>query len=514
MRQIERTTTDVGVSTVAVDQRAQHRPTRWLYLLGALTAGALVLTSDRYGYHRDELYFLAAGRHLAWGYPDQPPLTPLLARVMSALAPNSLVALRLPSALIGGAVVVLTGRIARELGAPRASQLVAAGCMAIAGGTMAITHTLGTSALDLCAWTVLTFLVLRILRGADQRWWLIVGGVLGVALENKWLIGFFAAALIAGLVISGPRRTLRSPWLWGGALIAAALWAPNLLWQLDHQWPALQLADSIAAGGSTSSQPRYLFVPFELLLMCPLLVPIWGVGLCRLLGAGVGVGHLRQFGAFGWAYLLLAAVFLVAGGKPYYLIGLYPILFAAGAEPTVAWAARRRFQARTPLLAAMLILGLLVDAVISLPVLPVRSLGATPVLDVNPDAGETVGWPQFVTTVATAYRGAPAGTVLLMGNYGEAGAVDRYGPAMGLPAVFSGHNAYGLWGPPDSTAGSAVVVGVSQAQLTRWFTTVRQVGVIDNKHGVDNEEQGEPVWLCTGQRLSWSQLWPAAIGLH
>ena len=491
-------------------------PSPWLWPLAAITAGALILLSGRYGYHRDELYFLAAGRHLAWGYPDQPPLTPLLARAMSAVAPGSLTVLRLPAALIAAAVVVCTGLIARDFGAGRPAQLLAAGCMTTAAGTLAITHTLGTSALDLLAWTVLSLLVVRILRGAHPRWWLAVGVVLGVALENKWLVGFFAVAVLAGLGIAGPRRILRSPWLWTGAGIAVLLWLPNLIWQAQHRWPAVQLSRSIAAGGSTSSQPWYLFVPFELLLMCPLLVPVWGIGLGRLLGARVGVGQLKRFRAFGWAYLLLAALFLLTGGKPYYLVGLYPVLFAAGAEPIVVWLSRGRSGAHKLALAAVLASSLLIDAIISLPVLPVRWLAASHVLEMNPDAGETVGWSQFAVTMADAYRDAPAGAVILTGNYGEAGAVDRYGPVLGLPVAYSGHNGFGVWGPPADIVGpgAAVAVGIGRAQLTAWFTSVRQVASIDNRVGLDNEEQGRPVWLCTGQRVPWSQLWPSVVHLH
>lgn len=482
----------------------------WLWLAGGSTTAILILAAGRYGYHRDELYFLTAGRHLAWGYPDQPPLTPLLAHLMSSVAPESLTVLRLPAALIGGVVVMLTGLIARELGAERPAQLLAAACMAVAGGTLAITHSLGTSTLDLLFWTVLTFLVVRLLRGADPRWWPAVGAVLGMGLQNKWLLAFFAVALILGLVIGGPRRILRSPWLWAGALTAGLIWAPNLIWQAEHGWPQLQLSSSIAAGGSTSSQPRYLFVPLELLIMSPVLVPIWGLGLCRLLGAKTALPRLKQFGAFGYAYLVLLIVFIVTGGKPYYLIGTYPMLFAAGAEPTVAWARRGRSIVRKGLLTTALVLSLVIDSIISLPVLPVRLVPASPVLALNPDVGETVGWPGFVETVTAVYRRAPPGSVILMGNYGEAGAVDRYGPSAGLPGAYSGHNGYGLWGqPPDTASGSAVVVGITEAQLRLWFTAVEQMATIDNRLGLDNDEQDKPVWLCTGQRRPWSEIWPS-----
>lgn len=484
------------------------RSNRWLLAVALGTTGLLVATAGGYGYSRDELYFLAAGRHLAWGYPDQPPLTPLVARLMSTIAPDSLVVLRLPSAVIAGVVVLLTGRIARVLGAGPAAQVGAAACMAAAGGTLAITHTLGTSALDLMFWTILTLLVLRVLDGGDRRWWLAVGAVLGVALENKSLVAFLAVAVLLGLAVNGPRSHLRSPSLWCGAAVAVVMWLPNLLWQAGHGWPQLDLASAIANGGSTSSTPWYLFVPLELLFMCPVLVPVWGAGLARLLGAGAGMCSLRRFGCFGWAYALLALIFLLTGGKQYYLVGLYPVLFAAGAEPALDWARRGTRRVRRAAPPLVLGIALVVDAVISLPLLPVAGLAASPVTAVNPDAAETVGWPAFTGEVAQAYRSVPHPAVLLMGNYGEAGAVDRLGPAYGLPGAVSGHNGYGLWGPPRADAGtSAIAVGFDKAQLQQWFSSVQPRGVIANGHSLDNDEEGRTIWWCTGRRHSWDALW-------
>lgn len=496
---------DLGIG-VAVPTGISRSPVAVvpLLLIAAVVAGLLIAVSDRYGYHRDELYFLAAGQRPAWGYPDQPPLTPLLAGLLSAIDPDSLYVLRLPSALISGVVVVMTGLMAREMGAARGGQVLSALCMAVAGGTLAVTHTLSTTTIDLLAWTVASYLLIRLLGGADQRWWVAVGVVLGVGLENKWLIGFFAAAMSLALIIVGPRRVLITPWYGLAAVIAVLLWVPNVIWQAEHGWPQLQLSKAIAAGDSTSSQPWYLFIPFELLLMSPVLVPIWGFGLWRLLRSP----QLRAFRAFGWTYLLLGVLFLVTGGKPYYLLGLYPVLFAAGAGPVMAWAAHS--AGRRSGLAIVLSLSLVIDAIITLPVLPVRWLASSPVLALNPDAGETVGWPAFAETVAHVDKGAPAGAVLLMGNYGEAGAVDRFGPALGLAPAYSGHNGYGLWGPPpDSSAAAAVVVGIPENQLLRMFTTVTAAATINNGVGLDNDEQGRTVWLCTGQRVPWSLIWPA-----
>lgn len=483
---------------------------RSVLLIAVVTTALLVVSSGRYGYHRDELYFLAAGRHPAWSYPDQPPLTPLIARLMSAIAPDSLVVLRLPAALAAAATVLLTGALAREFGAGRAGQMLAAACVGFSGSTFAIFHTLSTTAFDVLCWTLVSFLLIRQLRGADSRGWLLVGLALGVALQNKTLIAFLVLALLIGLLGAGPRSVLCTPWFYAGGLLALLIAAPVGIWQAGHGWPQLALSRSIAAGGSTSSQPWYLFLPFQILLYSPLYVPIWAVGWWRLLR----LPALRRFRCFAIAFALLAVLFLVTGGKPYYLAGLYPVLLAAGAQPAVAWAWRGRGVRRRGWLVAAVSLSLLITGGLMLPVWPATWLQGSPMMAVNPDVGETVGWPRLVATVGTVYSSAPPGSVVLTRNYGEAGAIDRFGPALGLPRAFSGHNAYGLWGPPlPSARGSAVVIGYSADQLSRWFASCRPGAVIDDGVGLDNQEQGRTVYICSGLRGSWAEIWPQLVRL-
>ena len=474
-------------------------PVAWRPLL-ALAAGvgaALVATAARYGYHRDELYFLRAGRELAWGYPDQPPVTPLLARLADELAPGSLVVLRLPSALAVAALVVVTGLLARALGGDRRAQLLAAACTAVSTVVVITGHLLSTTTVDLLVWAVLTLLAVRLLQGGDRRLWLVAGLVLGVGLLTKQLVAFLAAALVAAVLAVGPRAVLRSRAAAVGAVLALALWAPHLLWQAAHGWPALDVASSVASGASTSSEPPALFLPFQLVLVSPLLVPVWVAGLVRLWRDPA----LRSLPV---AYGLLAAVFLLTGGKPYYLAGTYPLLLAAGAPAAVRWA---RTAARRAGLVAALAVSAAVAAVLGLPVVPVDALARTPVTALNEDAGETVGWPALARAVAeVAERTGPA--VVLTANYGQAGAVDRYGPALGLPAAHSGHNGYADWGPPAERDLPVVAVGLPPADLERWFGSCRLAARVDNGVGLDNEEQGTAVRVCRDRRLPWAELWP------
>lgn len=476
---------------------------RWLLLIAAAPMTLLLAVAGRYGYHRDELYFLTAGRHLAWGYPDQPPFVPFLARVLSEISPGSVVVLRTPSAIAMAAVVVVTALTAREIGASPPAQLIAAGGMAVGSFLLGTGHLLSTSTFMLLTWTVLLWLVVRTLRTGDDRLWLVVGVVAGIGLLDSDLTAFLMGGLVAGLLISGPRRVFASPWIWIGGVIAAAMWSPYLVWQARHGWPQLDVSASIAAGNSGTSEPRWLFIPFQFGLVSPWLVPIWLGGLIRLFRDR----EVQWARCIGWAWVLMVVAFIAKGGKPYYVAGMFPVLLAAGAEPTVRWLHRGRERVRRRLLTAAYVLSVPVVSFI-LPVVPLSTLSSTPVVAINYDIGETVDWPTYVAQIARAYDDAPKPAAIVGSNYGEAGAVDRYGSKFGLPKAYSGHNGYYYWGPPPDSATSVVAVGYDESFLRRSFKQVQLAARLHNPHDVDNDEQDEPIWLCTQPTASWSALWP------
>ncbi|MEJ2860285.1 ArnT family glycosyltransferase [Actinomycetospora flava] len=474
-------------------------------LLGLAVTVLLLAVSARYGFHRDEFYYLVSGRHPAWGYVDNPPLTPALARWQAAVFGASPTALRLVPAVAVGLCVVITGRMARELGGDRVAAAVAAACAAGAAFPLATGHMLSTSTLDVLVWTALSWLLVRALRDGG-RVWLAVGLVAGVGLLNKSLVAAFLGVVAAGVLAAGPRRVFRDPWLWGAAVLALAIWAPHLVWQATHGWPQLAFGQQIATVGNGGSEPRWTFPLFQLIEVSPFLVPVWVAGLWRL----VRDPEVVWARAFAVAYGLLFVLLLVAGGKHYYLAGLYPVLLAAGAVPVVAW--MRRGPARPRVVGAVLAVNVVVVAWLMLPIVPERSLPGSPQVAVSPIPAETVGWPTFVATVAEVVRGAPPGTVVLTSNYGEAGAVDVFRatePAFAdLPPAFSGQNSYADWGPPPESATTVVAVGYDEAALRRWFTDVRVVTRIENEVGVDNEERGAPVAVASGRRDTWAALWP------
>ncbi len=474
-----------------------------LLFVAAIAMLALALTAGRYGYHRDELYFIAAGGHPAWGYPDQPLLTPLVAHAMDALSPGSLLVLRAPAILASGLTTVAAGLLARELGGGHRAQLIAAASWAAGAVCLVTGHFLTTTTYDVCATAIVSLLIVRILRGRDTRLWLPAGAVLGVALLNKSLIAVVIGAVVLALVLLGPRDVLRSRWFAAGLALGILGALPYGLWQIAHGLPQQQLADSIASSGDQGG--RAGFIPFQLLLIGPLLAPIWIWGLVALLRDR----HMRSLRCFAVAYLGLIPLFIVVGGKAYYVAGLYPVLLAAGAVRVERWTLQRPLRVAS--VGAAVVLTAAISAVIGLSLLPANQLQGSVVMAVNPDAGEMVGWPRFVDSVAAAYHSLPSTqrqkAAIFTQNYGEAGAIAKFGPARGLPAPYSGHNGWALWGPPPDADTTAVVVGLDPFETRRYFRGCGVRARIDNGLGLNNDEQGRSVWICSSERRPWSALW-------
>jgi 4-amino-4-deoxy-L-arabinose transferase-like glycosyltransferase len=464
--------------------------------VAALLVVLLLALARRYGWHRDELYFLQAGvHHLSWGYVDQPPFTPFVARLAHDVAAGNLVVLRTAPALASGVTVVLGALVARELGGRRAAQVPAA--VALMGGfALGVGHLLSTAAFDLTFWMALLWLAARLLRTRQPRWWLAYGAVAGVAMLNKDLVVLLTLALLVGLVAERRWEVLWSPWLLAGGALALVLCAPNLLWQAHHHWPQIDMAHALARriGGENRAQ----LVPLQLLFAGPALVPVLWWGLRWLQRAPQG----RPFRALLWAWPAALVLAFVTGGRPYYVLPLTVVVLIAGIVDTAA-------RGRTRLLAWLVGASAIVSVPLALPVLPVRQAGISGA--VNEATVETIGWPQLVDQVASVVRSLPPEeqhhVVLLALTYGEAGAIDRFGPAHGLPRAYSGHNSYADWGRPTDPDATVVAVRYPTSQLRRWFTSCREVARVDNGLDIDNEVQGSPISVCHGLRAPWPELW-------
>jgi 4-amino-4-deoxy-L-arabinose transferase-like glycosyltransferase len=467
-------------------------------------AGLLTGLSQRYGFHRDELYFMVAGDHPAWGYVDQPALTPLIVRTVTAVFGDTPAGLRIISTLACVATVLVVVLVAGELGGGRRAQMIAAFCAAASAFVLAVGHMVSTATFDMLAWVVIAWLALRLLRTGDGRLWIAIGAAVGLAVQNKYLVGLLVVALLAALLAVGPREALRSRWLAVGVVVAAVLAGPSLWWQATHGWPQLTVAGGISADDGLEN--RLLFVPMQIALLSPLFVPVWIAGFLRLWRDP----ELRWARAVALAYPVLCALVLLTGGKPYYALPLLLVLTAAGCEPVARW---MRKSWRTWVVVVAGVVAAAMSAVISLPLLPPSALSVPNAI--NAEQGEQVGWPELTAAVAAQWSAIPAEqrarAVIFTANYGEAGAIARYGPEYGLPMPYSGHMSHADWGPPPDSADGPVllVYGEGDQPSEQLFTGCRQVGHVDNGQGVDNEEQNAPIALCSGTAKPWSALWPS-----
>ena len=485
-------------------------PWRGIAIIAVAAFGAEMAVSARYGYVRDELYFLSAGRHLAFGYVDQPPLTPLLARLAAVAGQNTLVGLRVLPALALAALVVATATMSRMLGAGRTGQLLAALGAATCGEYLGAMHELTTTTPDFVFWAVTLLLVMRLLASQDPRWWVAIGACAGVASEAKWNIAFLAAALAAGFLATDARRLLRSRYLLAGCLIAAALAAPDLIWQAAHGWPSI---DVFRALQGQAGHNRAVYWAAQVLYTGPVLAPVWVTGAIW----SVRSQAARRFRPVGIACVLAIVLQFVLGGKAYYPGAAYTFLLAAGCVPVERWlAARRPLALRirpAAVMAAAMLAGGVIAAPVTLSVLPARALHPVPLQKINYDLGEEIAWPKLVALVSREYHARPAAqrrqTTILTGNYGEAGAIERYGPGLGLPRAYSGANNFWLWGPPPAADTAAIAVNIDPAFLRREFRHVRLAATFWNGLGVSDDEQGAPVYVATGLRSAWAQAWPA-----
>lgn len=455
----------------------------------------LLAVAGRYDYHRDELYFRVLGQHPAWGYIDQPPLTPLLTRLGTILFGDSVWALRVPFALLTGVAAVLAALLAREAGGGRAAQVLAA--LGVAGGYPISTgHAALTNTPDLVTWLAVLLFVLRLLLRNEPRYWLAVGAVVGVGLYNKHLVVLLLLVVGVGLLAVGPRRVLLSGWLAAGIGLALLIGLPNLVYQVAHGFPQLAMARTLAA--HKGADARATLLPLQLALIGP--APVWMAGLWF-------AWRDRRIRALAVAYPVMVVLLLVMAGQPYYVSGLLLALYAIGCVPVVRWVSGHR--GRRAFVAAGVGLWILVALFIALPVLPPAAIAATPVPAANPVVKDGIGWRVYVRQVAAVWRTLPAtdraGAVVVAANYGEAGAIDRYGPALGMPPAYSGQNSLYDLGRPPASATVAVTVGRLPAGV---FASCRTQARLDNGVGLDNEEQGLPVAVCRGPRAPWPELWP------
>jgi hypothetical protein len=475
-----------------------------------------------YGFFVDELYFLDCARHLAWGYVDMPPLFPALLAVLRTTLGDSLLAVRLLPALAGAALVVMTGLMARDLGGRRYAQGLAA-LAVLTAPIWLVMHSITTmNALEQLFWTGCAWTVLRILRDGDERLWLLFGAIAGLGLLNKHSLAFFGVAVILALLLTGERHAFRSPWLWLGGLAALLLALPNLIWIVQHHFPHFEMLANIRRYGRDVQLNPLQFMAQQVLLLNPVALALWLGGLAWLLAGREG----RRYRVLGLAYLGVMAEMFLLDGRVYYPAPAYPMLLAAGAVALERWFAARGGWARVarPAYAALLLAAGAALAPLSAPLLPPealirysRAIGLSQPRIENHRLGplpqlmaDRFGWPEMAREVARIHRSLPpadrARAAIFAQNYGQAGAIDLYGPALGLPPALSGHLSYFLWGPRGYTGEVMIVLDDNRPALARLFREVELAGHVTHPYSMPY--QHFDVFVCRGPRQPLAAFWP------
>lgn len=453
-----------------------------------LVAALLTAFSNGYGFERDELYF--AMLKPAWGYVDQPPLVPLVSHGLASLTSGGPWLLRVPATLCAVGCLVLTALLARELGGGARAQTWAAWGMATTSAVLVFGHVLLTSTPDLVFWPAVSLCVIRAEVRRRPGWWLAAGGVAGLASYNKLLVAVLLIGLVLGLALLGPRRRLRSPWVWGGAGIALVLALPNLAYQVLHGWPELDMGRALSAHNSGEVRVSMWYLP--ILLMGPPMVVIWVAGLRAL-------ARDRRVRCFVVAFVVVVAFTFVSGTQAYYPLFLMPVPFAAGIVAMEAHLGRVWW--------ALFAVNGAVSTVLGLPLVPVGSVGSTPIPGTNQTVADSIGWPRYVEQIAGVYDALPdrSHAVVVTSNYGEAGAIARYRPDI---PVYSAQNGLFDQARPAADVVTVVFVGGQYPAVRGLFAGCSVRTHLDNGVGVDNEEQDEPVAVCGAPPAGWETTWP------
>ncbi len=496
-----------------------------------------VYFNNRFDYFRDEFDYMACGNHLAWGYVDQPPLIPFLIHICRAVLGDSLRSIRMIPALASSLLVVQTAMLAREFGGRRFALLLSAITVVVAPQYLSNGSLLTTNCLEPNLWMGCAYFAILAIKRNEPRYWLWFGVIAGIGLEEKYSIAVFGLGIVAGLLLTPQRRVFLNPWIWLGGLAAFLIFLPNLLWNIHNQWPFVQLMHNIRADGRdvVLSLPQFFFQ--QLLLIDPITAPIWIRG---LIAPFVSPG-LKPYRVLSWCYLVCFTVFFVLHGKNYYLSPIYPMLLAAGAVTIEAVLERRKIAATTTEVAGtgpnrrlwlkpIIIIFLLASgaqvAPLAMPILsPDRFLAylkylpiKLPVMEHSHERAplpqwysDQFGWEEIVAETAKAYNelspGERTGCAVFAQDYGQAGAIDFYGPHYGLPPALSGHQTYYLWGPRGYSGNCMIVLDDSRENLEALYEHVEYVGTsTDNPYAL---ERNIPVFICRGAKFgTLTELWP------
>jgi hypothetical protein len=490
------------------DEARARVDTVLLIVIAAIVALVHMLTNNRYGFHRDELQFLSDASHLDWGFVPYPPLTAFLERIGLGIFGVSLVGLRLFSVVAQALAIFITGLMARELGGGRLAQAVAALTVALSPLPLFEGTEFQYSTFDYLWWVLIGYFVIRLLKRENPQWWLAIGATVGIGLMTKYTICFLVAGILGGLLLTRERRFFKSGWFWAGSALALLIFLPNLVWQVRHGFISLQFLQHIHARDVAQGRAHGFLRDQFLICTNVFAAPLWIAGLLSFL-------RERRYRLLGWMYLIPLALFLFGKGRGYYLAAAYPALMAMGAVTGERWVRSLsnlwRRATETIYFAGLAACGLYICALI----LPLASNG--PLRDFalknNGDLREEIGWNELVKSVASIRDSLPpeqqASVGVLVGNYGEQGAIEILGPAYHLPRPISMTNSAWLRGYPVPPPATLIVLGFSRESAENAFASCRLAGHVSNAYGVENEESRyhPDIFVCGGPVMPWPEFW-------
>lgn len=516
-----------SVASVHNEPRERAESLRWwasgfavVVLIVLLRLLLHLFTVNRYGIFRDELYYIACSRHLDWGYVDMPPFVPAVTWLFTTLFGSSLFVIRVIPAIAGCGAIAITGYQAYQFGGKRFAMGLAALAMAVSAVFVINGHLLGTNDFEALIWMGCASIVIRIIQTGNQKLWLWFGILSGIGLQNKYSVAVFGLGIVVGLLMTPERKAFAHKWIWIGGLLAVVIFLPNLLWNVHRDWPFVQLMHNIRASGRDVELNPLQFILQQILMVNPFALPLWLTGLGWMFFGREG----RRYRVLGWAFVVTFAVFMVLYGKDYYVAPAYPMLLAAGAVVCAQWIERRSLRWLKPVFVLVLILPALVFLPLIAPVVsPEQFVAFTQAIHFKPPVSEhsharsplpqyysdELGWEAMVAEVARIYHGLPpevqAKTAIKTSDYGQAGAIDYFGPKYGLPPAVCFHQNYWYWGIHGYTGESIIVVdeGNEGRHLKQISEHAEKVGHFEYPYALENFD----IWYAQGLKVNLHDIW-------
>lgn len=480
---------------------------------------ALCLFPFEYGFFRDELYYIALSDNLDFGYVDVPPLVPFLLAIVRSVLGTSFFSLHLLPAISGALVVWLVSLMVKKLGGGFNAMLLALTCVTLAPIYLCWESTYTYDVFDKLGWTLMLYVMVLILKTEDRKYWIHFGLIAGFALMTKITILFLAFGLLSAMAMTRERKHFLNWQLWAGGVLALLIFSPYIIWQIKEELPALEYYGSYASAKTWPSTPPE-FVKNQIVTMNFLAFPVWLLGIYYFIFNETG----KRYRVLGYAYLVVLTICIVLKVKFFLPAPFYTVLFAGGAVSIEGFAKKRNIEwlKRKPAVAIFLI-GLL-QVPFARPIVPVElfvkytgrsiwegikgerhNLGRLP-----QHFHDRFGWDEMAKNVGSVYDGLSeedkAKACVLMGNYGEAGAIWAFGEEHGLPKPISGHLQYYLWGPRGHSGEVAISMGIKLENLKNHFGDVKKVRDHGCRWAMPYEKYVD-IYVCREPKKPLEEMW-------